>query len=240
MSFVNVKPMVVGYKGEIGSFILNGLLRTMPKALDIMCVDINETEDEVVERIEKSSLIFLCVPMFQTGVWIKKYRHLIENKTVVEQCSLKEWLFQGNTNLDIISMHILFKPSQTPNLEDRTVAIIQPFPLYLVPLIECITQANIIVYSNVKEHDMEMATQQALVHRTLLVLGDIIAKNGKGETYIGKKVLELKKRIMKGDKELYKAIQDNRHLSEPLKKMEKGLAQFDIDNYFIKEQNGNV
>ena len=27
-------PLVVGYKGEIGSFILQGLLRHMPKALD--------------------------------------------------------------------------------------------------------------------------------------------------------------------------------------------------------------
>ena len=36
-------PLVVGYKGEIGSFILQGLLRTMPKALDILCYDILDT-----------------------------------------------------------------------------------------------------------------------------------------------------------------------------------------------------
>ena len=29
-------PLVVGYKGQIGSFILNGLLRMMPKALKYM------------------------------------------------------------------------------------------------------------------------------------------------------------------------------------------------------------
>ena len=44
-------PLVCGYKGEIGSFILSGLLKVMPKALDIWCVDVNETESEVIDRI---------------------------------------------------------------------------------------------------------------------------------------------------------------------------------------------
>ena len=81
--------MIVGYRGEIGSFILNGLLRVMPKALNIFCSDVNESEDEVVERIEKSDTIFLCVPMNKTIDWIVRYKELLKGKTILEQCSLK-------------------------------------------------------------------------------------------------------------------------------------------------------
>jgi prephenate dehydrogenase len=82
-------PLVVGYKGEIGSFILNGLLKTMPKASNIWCVDINDSPDEVAERIKRSDFIFLCVPLDKTIEWVNVWKRLLKDKVIVEQCSLK-------------------------------------------------------------------------------------------------------------------------------------------------------
>ena len=53
-------PLVVGYKGEVGSFLLNGLLKIMPKALNVWCFDICETPIEKEHRIKISDCIFLC------------------------------------------------------------------------------------------------------------------------------------------------------------------------------------
>jgi hypothetical protein len=64
------QPLVIGYKGEVGSFVLGGLLRIMPKALDIWCVDVNETKREVEQRIKISDVIFLCVPLQMTLEWL--------------------------------------------------------------------------------------------------------------------------------------------------------------------------
>ena len=117
------QPLVVGYKGEIGSFILNGLLRIMPKALDIWCVDINETYEETIQRIQIADVIFLCVPLQDTEAWLLKHKEQLSGKKIIEQCSLKEWIYENQKlrDLNIMSMHILFRPSQTPNLEDRNV-----------------------------------------------------------------------------------------------------------------------
>jgi prephenate dehydrogenase len=82
------QPLVIGYKGEIGSFILGGLLRLMPKALDIWCTDINETDEEVANRIKVSDVIFLCVPLQLTMSWILKHKLLLKDKILIEQCSL--------------------------------------------------------------------------------------------------------------------------------------------------------
>ena len=72
-------PLVVGYKGEIGSFILQGLLKTMPKAKDIWCFDINETEKDKIARIKKADYIFLCVPLQDTAT--VSYTHLRAHET---------------------------------------------------------------------------------------------------------------------------------------------------------------
>jgi prephenate dehydrogenase len=119
------QPMVVGYKGEIGSFILNGLLRVMPKALDIWCVDINESDEEVESRIKVADTIFLCVPLQKTVDWLLKFKTLLKDKIIIEQCSLKEWIYNNKSlqGLNIKSMHILFRPSQTPDLLDRVVGL---------------------------------------------------------------------------------------------------------------------
>jgi prephenate dehydrogenase len=105
--------LIVGYKGEIGSFILNGLLRVMPKALDIWCVDVNETEGETVERIKIADVIFLCVPIDVTLEWLVTYKMLLSKKMLLEQCSLKELVYKSKDieDLDIRSMYILFRPS---------------------------------------------------------------------------------------------------------------------------------
>ena len=228
------QPLVVGYKGEIGSFILNGLLRIMPKALDIWCVDINETEEEVTERIKKSDVIFLCVPLQDTEGWLLKYKEQLSGKKIIEQCSLKEWIYESHKlrDLDIKSMHVLFRPSQTPNLEDRNVGLFKgQFDSAVSETIAKITQSNIVWFSDALEHDTNMAVQQALTHRMLLILGDML-KLSKGSTYITKKVLELESRIKKGDINLYKRIQDNRWLSTVLDDFKGRLNSFNIEKFW--------
>lgn len=228
------QPLVIGYKGEIGSFILNGLLRIMPKALDIWCADINETEEEVVERIRKSDVVFLCVPLEITLNWLLKYKLLLKDKIVIEQCSLKEWLFESGITdfVNVRSMHILFRPSQTPNLEDRKVGLFEnEFDETLAKEIESITQSKIVWFKNAQEHDKEMAVQQALLHRTLLILGKSL-KECNGSTYISKKVLELVDRIKKGNSNLYKMIQDNKYLPEKLEQIKRDFESFEIEKFW--------
>jgi len=226
-------PLCVGYKGEIGSFILNGLLRVMPKALNIWCIDVNETEAEVKERIEKSDVIFLCVPIDKTVDWMVEHKELLKGKVIIEQCSLKSKICNDERlkGLDIRSMHILFRPSQTPNLEDRKVGIIRgQLNRKMVKMLADITQSEVVGYRSVEEHDKEMATTQALVHRTLLVLGKVLGQCD-GSTFVSKKVVELSDRIKKGDLGLYKAIQDNEGLPEKLDEFRSELNNFEIENY---------
>ncbi|HUX61340.1 MAG TPA: hypothetical protein VMV32_08505 [Ignavibacteriaceae bacterium] len=228
------KPLITGYKGEIGSFLLSGLLRIMPKALDIFCVDVNESKEEVIERIKISDIIFVCVPMEKTIDWIMQYRNLLRNKIIVEQCSLKEWIYDDPRvrNFDIRSMHILFRPSQTPNLEDRKLGIFEgQFTGDMIQQLGDLTQSQIVWYKGAKEHDKEMAVQQALTHRTLLLLGNAL-KNCNGSTYISKRVLELSERIKKGNKDLYQLIQDNKYLPEQLEKIKEGFENFNLGDYW--------
>jgi prephenate dehydrogenase len=228
------QPMVVGYKGEIGSFILNGLLRIMPKALDIWCVDINETQEEAKERIKKSDTIFLCVPIDNTVDWLIEHIELLKGKTIIEQCSLKEWLYENESikELNIKSMHVLFRPSQTPNLEDRKVGLFAgQFDDVLVEDIKKITQSKIVWYKHARDHDMEMSIQQALTHRMLMVLGHML-KQCSASTYISKKVLELEERIKKGDLGLYKRIQENKYLPIVTGDFQAILKEFNIEEFW--------
>ena len=229
------KPLVVGYKGEIGSFILNGLLKVMPKALDIWCVDVNENQSEVINRIQMSDTIFLCVPILKTTEWLLNFKVLLQDKIIIEQTSLKGWTVNNKLDgLDIRSMHILFRPSQTPNTHDRKVALINSqFDSNASEKISKITCSDIVWFENIEEHDKEMAIQQALVHRTLLVLGNAL-KNCHGSTYISQKVIELCNRIKNGDLALYKAIQENEHLDKHLDKFINRFKEFDIEDYFEK------
>jgi prephenate dehydrogenase len=226
--------MVVGYKGEIGSFILNGLLRVMPKALNIWCVDIYETEQEIKERIKISDTIFLCVPISKTVEWIINHKDLLVGKVIIEQCSLKEWIYEDKRlkGLDIRSMHILFRPSQTPDKKDKKVALFNgQFNSSMAKEMSAITDSEIVWIENAKMHDKEMAIQQALTHRVILLLGDAL-KQCHGSTYIGKKVMELSDRIKQGDLSLYKSIQSNRYLDGHLNKMLIGLKDFDIEKHW--------
>jgi hypothetical protein len=95
-------PLVVGYKGEIGSFILSGLLRVMPKALNIWCTDVNESDEEVASRIKIADVIFLCVPLQSTLNWLLKFKNLLKDKTIIEQCSLKEGLFENESIKELL------------------------------------------------------------------------------------------------------------------------------------------
>jgi prephenate dehydrogenase len=228
------QPLVVGYKGEIGSFILNGLLRVMPKALDIWCVDINETVEEVEERIKKSDIIFLCVPLATTGPWLLKYKELLKGKLIIEQCSLKQWLYEiiELKDLNITSMHILYRPSQTPNVEDRKIAFFKgQLELDLIKKISDMLQSKVVFYEDSQDHDFGMGIQQALTHRILLILGKLLKENN-GSTYISKKVIELSERIQKGNKSLYEAIQRNRYLPNVLEEFQGKLEDFSMDDFW--------
>lgn len=224
MEYSFKSPLVVGYKGEIGSFILQGLLRTMPKASDIWCFDINETEAEKNKRIHKSDVIFLCVPIQDTVKWLLKYKGLLKNRIIIEQCSLKREIYEdaGLKDLNIMSMHILFRPSATPDKKDRRVGLVDIWPARMIEAIEKITDSETIHYIDYGGHDKAMAKQQALVHRVLLALGSTIG-NLSYQTYIGSKVLELVERIKAGDPVLYKKIQSNEHLPKVMERFQENL-----------------
>jgi prephenate dehydrogenase len=129
-------------------------------------------------------------------------------------------------------MHILFRPSQTPNIQDRKIGLFKgQFNRKLEKLIADISKAKVVWFKNAKEHDREMAIQQALLHRTILVLGKLFDKCN-GSTYVSKKILELRDRICCGNKELYSDIQNNKHLSEQIKVFQKELNNFDINKFW--------
>jgi prephenate dehydrogenase len=170
--------------------------------------------------------------MQSTLEWLSKHRSLLKNKIIFEQCSLKEWIYESAVvkDLDVRSMHVLFRPSQTPNLEDRKVGLFkEQVGLTTAETIGSITQAKIAWYKDAEEHDREMAVQQALLHRTLLILSKLL-KNCSGSTYISKRVIELADRIRKGNKDLYQRIQQNKYLPEKLSQLKKDFEEFSLEN----------
>lgn len=228
-------PLVVGYRGEIGSFILQGLLKVMPKASDIWCVDINDSDDEVKERINKSDVIFLCVPIQETRNWIYRWTTdrsvKLEDKLIIEQTSLKCNIFEEFSYLKILSMHILFRPSKTPNSTDRRIAFVtnSQFDVELVGEILHMTDSSLIEYATIQEHDRDMALIQALTHRILLTL-ERVQQSSIGSTYISGQVFDLADRIRQGDRTLYKIIQSNPHLKDIIKKFNQELDNFETWN----------
>jgi prephenate dehydrogenase len=222
-------PLVIGYKGEVGSFFLHGLLRVMPKARYIWCYDINETEQEKIQRINTADCIFLCLPIHLTKKWFVHYRKYITGKTVIEQTSIKNWAL-SKTMVDIgkecriIHMHLLFRPSATEPSERRCAFVkSQWVTKRLVNTIRNVTRSGILFYSSIEEHDYDMAGQQALVHRTILALSDVIGKSPK--TFISKKVNEIAHRIRQTNKTLFRKIQANPYKSEWMGKLRKQLAE---------------
>lgn len=228
-------PLVVGYKGEIGSFILAGLLKVMPKALNIWCFDINETEQEKIERIKKSDYIFLCVPLNKTKNWLLSYLPYLENKTIVEQCSLKSFLYNDPRfdKLNFIGMHLLFRPSATPNHKDRRCILFRLEEKWFADVVEKMTNSDVHVmthYAGAEEHDKAMAHTQGLVHRVILALDEAM-KYDKAMTYVSGRIRALADRIKQGDPELYKAIQDNENNPIAFELFEKLFKDFDIEKY---------
>ena len=225
-------PLVVGYKGEIGSFILQGLLKFMPKANNIWCFDVNETEREKKDRIKKSDVIFLCVPLHLTGRYFIKYEKHLKGKIIVEQTSLKCSLFDHKfssylvKNFKIFSMHILFRPSAT-NPEDRKIAVIDnKWPDDILKFINSLCDNKVRNFQDNEHHDWEMALQQALIHRAIIALDNCILY---GDTFMAKKVKELAKRIRSGDHELYQTIQSNPHAEAVFKSFNEEMKSFKID-----------
>lgn len=220
-------PLVIGYKGEIGSFLLQELLKKMPKANNIWCTDVNNTEKEIVDRIKKSDVIFLCVPINKTVDWFHKYKRFLKNKLVIEQTSLKTHIFTPSEKwfgLKIVHMHLLFKPSGTPNIEDRRCVLVEGPNLTkeLIYFIGHITGAKIIHHSSIADHDRQMAIQQALLHRTLITLEKFLNRN-EGNTFIAGKVKELVARIRTIHPTLFSTIQSNVFLPAVLDEFKKEL-----------------
>lgn len=234
MSDCMKNPLVVGYRGEIGSFILHGLLRVMPKALNVWCFDVNETETEKIRRIRKSDVVFLCVPMSETLGWLRKYKKYLKGKIVIEQTSLKGWISklrcQGFT---MLSMHILFRPSATPDPAERRIVMIEHplWGLYGEIVLKIIDAALVTDIKDCSTHDVIMAFQQALVHRVLLVLSNII-DDFPCATYVGIKVQELASRIRRGDPALYASIQQNGALLSAVWEFKKKLRDFNVGEEF--------
>jgi prephenate dehydrogenase len=228
-------PLVIGYKGEIGSFILNGLLKVMPKALDIWRYDKNELRSEQVERIDKSDVIFLCVPLQDTLKWFDINKELLRGKIVIEQCSIKKDICTKIKRLErrygfiLLSMHILFRPGATPDKEDRRVALIENWHWdnHITDILR-ITDSHLVMFKNYSTHDVTMAYQQAFLHRILLVADNMLSTL-EGKTYISGKVRELAKRIRSGDATLYSLIQGNKYLPKVLEKFKDKILDFDID-----------
>jgi len=221
-------PLVVGYKGEVGSFLLNGLLRTMPKALNIWCFDINESEHERIERIKKSDYIFLCVPIQDTVGWLKQYKPFLKDKIVVEQCSLKSIIYENKeiNDLNYISMHLLFRPSATPNIEDRSCILLrlkENQDVQILDWIKKIQVSSISYLEGYKEHDKLMAERQALIHKVLSVLDKTFSAR-EIDTFTSKQIKKLIERMKAGNKDLYNFIQTNEYLPEILEKFKNNLT----------------
>jgi len=248
----SLSPLVVGYKGEIGSFILQGLLKVFPKATNIYCIDVNETYKEQIDRVKKSNIIFLCVPIDQTVDWLIKFKRFLKNKVIIEQVSIKKIIFNDKRfeqieHLNIKSMHILFKPSMTANHE-RSIALINPEKArYLSTkvnrywddyvddfreMFNLINTNDIIFYHDYEQHDRDMSIQQALVHKTLLILNSMLQNTSSG-TFVSRKIRELCNRMMVGDRNLYRIIQEEASSNDIEEYFVTLFKDFDIKKYLF-------
>jgi prephenate dehydrogenase len=227
-------PMVVGYKGEIGRFILAGLLEHLPKANDILCTDVNNSDLDVIERLERADYVFLCVPLQTTEEWLTKFLPYLKEKWIVEQSSIKSFLYENAAlnELKFISMHLLFRPSATPIADRQGLLFSDSMSSAemgrLAKELEAVLRTPIVVIDDQEEpthvlHDRLMARQQALVHRVILTLADEL-QDSRMRTYVGMKVCELAERIRSGDPLLYRMIQENKNLEAVLQGFEMKLS----------------
>ena len=244
-------PLVVGYRGEIGSYILTGLINFLPSAIPIKCVDVHDNIEEVRERIVKCDVIFLCIPLDLTAEFLLFWNQELSGKVVIEQTSLKGALFTSPfylknkklfDKIDIRSIHILFRPSITDNFKDRTIILIGDKEFWCTRDLTYFFNKGLNVdhftyLHSWEEHDAEMALQQALVHRVLLVLGSQVSEGSHYEknTYISRQVLRLSQRIKEGDYDLYAQIQQNPEIAQIVNEFTKNLLSFDIKNYMKKK-----
>jgi prephenate dehydrogenase len=226
-------PLVVGYKGEIGRFLLAGFLEDLPKANDIFCVDVNNPEEDVRERIAKSDYIFLCVPLQHTSAWLTQYKTALNDAIIVEQCSVKSFLYEAPefADLKFLSMHLLFRPSATPVADRRCLVFGERLDSKLVQRFgEYISQAfktSVVEVRSDEEdahivHDHLMARHQALVHRVVLKLADRLGAV-EARTFVGQRICELADRINAGDPILYRMIQENPLAAGELESFAKSL-----------------
>ena len=239
-------PLVVGYRGEIGSYILKGLIDFLPSAIPIMCVDVHDKKEQVRQRILEADVIFLCINLKNTPDWIDELCVELKDKVVIEQTSLKSTIFSieymnkliTKYNIQMHSMHILFRPSITDNIKDRVILLLgdkefwctRDLTYFFNKGLDVDHFAYIDAWQN---HDEEMARQQALVHRVILTLGEVVSEGLHYEknTYVSREVLRLAQRIKSGDAELYALIKSNPGLPDLLKDFSSKLQTFDIKKH---------
>lgn len=232
-------PMVVGYKGEIGRFILSGLLEHLPKANDIHCTDVSNSDEDVIERLDKAHFVFLCVPIQETAAWLRRFGPHLQGKTVVEQCSVKGFLYEDSAfdDLNLLSMHLLFRPSGTPVAERKGLVFsmrhsaeeIEKFRAEIQETLQ--TPISLLTPTDEPAyvvHDRIMARQQALIHRVLLVLSESLGDESM-RTFVGSRVCELADRVRAGDPSLYRIIQQSRYLPDEIAEFESRLRAFTVD-----------
>jgi prephenate dehydrogenase len=219
-------PMVVGYKGEIGRFILAGFLEHLPKANDIFCTDVNNSDEDVIERLNRADYLFLCVPLQVTRDWLVRFLPHLGGKVVVEQTSVKSFLYDDPAleGISFVSMHLLFRPSATP-VQDRSGLLFSgrltaaELGRFAQAIEKILGTPMTLIEDGVEpahvQHDRWMARQQALVHRVILALADSLSEEAM-RTFVGRRVCELADRIRDGDPILYRMIQENSHLKGEL------------------------
>lgn len=229
-------PLVVGYKGEIGRYLLACLLEEMPKANDIFCTDVNNPREDVLERIDKSDFIFLCVPLHVTVEWLIEYKAALRGKTVVEQSSLKAPIFEHPElqGLEFLSMHLLFRPSATPPNERRGLVFADHMPGVAVEDFRAFAERAFKTPMRTLKgdaeptyrlHDKHMAREQGLVHRVILSLAKSLDEAAT-RTVVGQRVCDLAERILAGDPVLYRMIQENPYLGLEVEEFQGRLARF--------------
>jgi len=120
-----LKFCVAGYRGKVGSYILNGLIKYLPTAVNIYCFDTGDTAEDIYKRIKDSDIIFNCISFEETLNFLEFHKEDLKNKIVIDQSSWKTDVFNWNMknkDIRIEYMHILFDPSRTPK-EDRHILL---------------------------------------------------------------------------------------------------------------------
>ena len=117
------KYCVAGYKGIIGSYILNGLIKYLPTASDILCFDVYDKPEVALAKIDEADVVFNCVSFNNTIDFLNLYNINLRGKILIDQTSWKTDVYEWskmNPEVMVYFMHILYNPDNTV-MEDRQI-----------------------------------------------------------------------------------------------------------------------